>query len=83
MILKQKIDNNELLKISELIKSIKKNMEKTEKKYNILNSQKEININLILNYLKNNSNNESEYIKVNTETDTASNSFIKNIKIIN
>ena len=83
MILKQKIDNNELLKISELIKSIKKNVEKTEKKYKILNSQKEININLILNYLKNNSNNESEYIKVNTETDSASNSFIKNIKIIN
>ena len=83
MILKQKIDNNELLKISELIKSIKKNVEKTEKKYKILNSQKEININLILNYLKNNLNNESEYIKVNTETDTDSNSFIKNIKIIN
>jgi len=83
MILKKKIDNNELDQLSVLIKSIKNNIEKIEKKYNILNSQKDININLILNYLKNSSNSESEYLQVNTESTNSSNSFIKDIKIIN
>ena len=83
MILKKKIDNNELDQLSILIKNIKNNIQKIEKKYNILNSQKDININLILNYLKNSSNSESEYLQVNTESTNSSNSFIKDIKIIN